>query len=216
MPQAELRVTLPATTWVGAVSRSFDEAVFEVLATVPAGDRGVGLVEVRAADPGAVIEAIRAHDTILSVDEQAVTDRRALLSCATDQPLLLLSAGSAGVPIEPPIRIADGEATLSVTAPRDRLADLTGQLDAFDMPYDLAYIRATSDPSGLLTDRQHTFVARASALGYYDVPRDCTLTELAEELEVAKSTASEVLARAESKIVDRYMEDAGAVLSDGR
>lgn len=215
MPQAELRVTLPEGTWVGDVSRAHEGAVFEVLATVPAQDRGVGLVEIRAPDPRAVLAEVRAHDTIMTVDEQAVTDRRALVRCETDRPLLLLSAGSAGVPIELPISISNGEATLSVTAPRDRLTELADQLEAFGMSYDLTYIRATTDPTGLLTDRQHAFVRRAAALGYYGVPRDCTLTELADELDVAKSTASEVLARAESKIVDRYLEDAGVLEVEG-
>lgn len=214
MPQAELRVTLPEGTWIGDVSRTYDGAVFEVLATIPATDRGVGLVEIRASDPGAVLEAVESHDTILAVDEQALTDRRALTRCETDRPLLLLSAGSAGVPIELPITIADGEARLSVTAPRDRLAALADQLKAFGMSYELTYIQATTDPSGLLTDRQHALVTRAAALGYYDVPRDCTLTELAGELDVAKSTASEVLARAEAKIVDRYLDDAETVRPD--
>lgn len=214
MPQAELRVTLPEGTWVGDVSREYDGAVFEVLATVPAADRGVGLVEIRAADPRAVVESARSHEAILAVDEQAVTDRRALVRSETSRPLLLLSSGSAGVPIELPILIADGEATLSVTAPRDRLGDLSEQLEAFGMSYELKYIQATDDPTGLLTDRQHTFLRRAAALGYYTVPRDCTLTELAAELDVAKSTASEVLARAESKVVDRYLENAGAMRTE--
>lgn len=215
MAQAELQVTLPEGTWVGDVSRVYEGAVFEVLATVPAQDRGVGLVEVRAPDLPAVLADVRAHDTILAVDEQAVTDHRALVRCETDRPLLLLSAGSAGVPIEPPIPISGGAATLSVTAPRDRLGELTDQLAAFGMPYDLTYIQATSDPTGLLTDRQHALVVRAHELGYYGIPRECTLTDLADDLGVAKSTASEVLARAESKIVDRYLEDAGPVSADG-
>lgn len=33
--------------------------------------------------------------------------------------------------------------------------------------------------------------------GYYDTPRRCTLTELADELDLAKSTCSERLHRAE-------------------
>ncbi|WP_255198758.1 helix-turn-helix domain-containing protein [Halorarius litoreus] len=214
MPQAELQVTLPEGTWVGDVSRAYEGAVFEVLATVPAQDRGVGLIEIQASALESVLDAVRAHDTILTVDEQAVTDRRALIRCETDRPLLLLSSGSAGVPIELPIRISNGEATLSVTAPRDRLSALSEQLESFGMSYELTYIRATSDPTGLLTDRQHAMVARAAELGYYSVPRDCTLSELAADLGIAKSTASEVLARAESKVVGRYLEDAATLPAD--
>ena len=57
----------------------------------------------------------------------------------------------------------------------------------------------------LLTDRQRTPVETAVAEGYYDTPRDCTLTELAEEVDVAKSTASETLHRAEGKIIEQLV-----------
>ena len=43
--------------------------------------------------------------------------------------------------------------------------------------------------------------------GYYDTPRACSLTELAEEVGIAKSTCSETLHRAEETMIKQFMED---------
>jgi hypothetical protein len=48
-------------------------------------------------------------------------------------------------------------------------------------------------------------VAGVGLDGYYDTPRDCPLTELADELEIAKSTCSGTLHRAEETIVKRFV-----------
>ncbi len=41
--------------------------------------------------------------------------------------------------------------------------------------------------------------------GYYAVPRDCTITEVADILGVDKSTASTVLRRAEARLVEWFL-----------
>lgn len=205
MVQAELRVTLPDATWIGTLSRTHPTATFRVLASMQREAVGVGLLEIQGSDPAAVVDAMTDAPGLLSVDTQAVDADRALVSFETDQPLLLLSAGGAGVPIEPPVVIADGVATVSVTAPRDRLSALGDSLEAFGLSYDLRSVHEATTAPDLLTDRQHEFVVRARELGYYSVPRAATLTEVADDLDVAKSTASEVLARAESKLVERYL-----------
>jgi predicted DNA binding protein len=46
--------------------------------------------------------------------------------------------------------------------------------------------------------------------GYYDTPRTCTLTELADHLGIAKSTASERLHRAEGAIIRAFVAEEAA------
>lgn len=43
--------------------------------------------------------------------------------------------------------------------------------------------------------------------GYYDTPRDCTLTDLAETVGLAKSTCSETLHRAEGQIIKQFVAE---------
>jgi predicted DNA binding protein len=59
----------------------------------------------------------------------------------------------------------------------------------------------------LLTEQQAQLVAEATDRGYYDTPRTCSLTELAADLDMAKSTCSEMLHRAEGKIIEQFLQD---------
>ena len=56
-------------------------------------------------------------------------------------------------------------------------------------------------PRAALTDRQREVVAAAVDLGYYDVPREATLDEVAAELDIAGSTVSTHLRKAEAALV---------------
>ena len=53
----------------------------------------------------------------------------------------------------------------------------------------------------LLTDRQRECLQAALRLGYFEVPRECTLAELADRLGVDKSTASETIRRGQTRLV---------------
>lgn len=57
--------------------------------------------------------------------------------------------------------------------------------------------------AGALTDRQREAVDVAVRAGYYAVPRRASLGDVAEELDVAESTASTLLRRAEAAVMAR-------------
>lgn len=57
-----------------------------------------------------------------------------------------------------------------------------------------------------LTPRQERIIQLASERGYFDYPRKVTLSRLAQELSVEKSTLSEVLRRGQRKIVKEYLK----------
>jgi len=65
----------------------------------------------------------------------------------------------------------------------------------------------------LLTDRQRELLLAAVDAGYYDTPRECSLTDLATELDMAKSTVSETLHRAEGTIIEEFVADLDEGLS---
>lgn len=59
-------------------------------------------------------------------------------------------------------------------------------------------------PGGVavLTDRQREAIRVARAVGYYEVPREGSLDDVARELDVAASTASDLLRKAHARLVD--------------
>lgn len=210
MPRAKLRLTIPDGVWIGDLTRRYPDAEFRILAALSDEDAGVALAEVSAADPEAVVSETRAYDDIESVDPLKRTDGGVLVQFETTMPLLLMPARDSGVPLEMPFAIQDGTAVWEVTAPSDRLAELGSQLETFDISYTVDYVQQRLNEEQLLTDRQQHVVRTAIEEGYYDTPRTCSLTELAETLGIAKSTTSETLHRAEAKIVKHFAGDLDA------
>lgn len=207
MVQAQLTVTLPDGTWVKDVSSDHPAATIEVLSAVPAQAAGYALARIR----GPAIEAfLRSMDAHRAIDERTVLHRAGnsvTVHFATGRPLLLFSAQQSGMPIELPMRIQDGVATVNVTGSRERLSELADQLERFGLTYEVTYVRDLLEHRSLLSDRQREIVQEAVDRGYYDTPRRCTLTELADGLDIAKSTCSELLHRAEGAILKEYMAE---------
>lgn len=206
MPTAKLTVRLPEATWIGALSRRVPDARPRVLAAMPDGDAGHGVLEVRADDVRAVVAAMVDADGVTDVEPLRTADGEALVGFATTQPLLLTAARAAGVAPEPPIEIRAGRATFEVTATRDRLSDLDEHLHEVGADPELRAVYTAGESNPLLTGTQRDLLATALEAGYYDTPRTCTLTELAERAGVAKSTASEVLHRAEGHVVRAFLD----------
>jgi len=208
MPRAELTITLPDGTWITDLSKRYPDCEFRVLGALPDDETGVGLVEICGVDLPDVIREAGSREGIISLDILQSYENRALVQFETNQPLLLFSARESGIPLEPPIVIRDGDASVEVTASQDRLSMLGAQLEAFGMSFDVVSIHQSVDTADLLTDRQRRVVMAAIENGYYDTPRTSTLTELAGHLGIAKSTASETLHRAEEKMIKQFVDDA--------
>ncbi len=93
-----------------------------------------------------------------------------------------------------------------LTASHERLSAFTGELTASKIPYQVLSVTQSPEPVELLTERQLELVSEAVEQGYYDSPRGCTLTELAESFDINKSAASGILHRAEGRIVKEFVE----------
>lgn len=207
MPRATLTIRVPDDIWIGAITREYPEASFRILAAFPGDDSGVGLVEVTAPELPAVIRAI---DEAVEVGDLNLLNRHentALVQFETTQPLLLFPIVGSGIPLELPFTLSDGTATWDITTSQDRLSALGDQLDAFKIEYTVEEIHYHLQTEQLLTDRQASLVRTAVEAGYYDTPRGCSLTELAEAVGLAKSTTSETLHRAEGKIIKEFLAD---------
>jgi predicted DNA binding protein len=206
MPQAKLTVTVPERIWIGDLTRRYPDAVVRVLAAFTDEDAGVGLAEVESDTLGALLADLDSYEDVEALEILRQSATTALVQFETTMPLMLLPARDSGVPLEMPVEISDGTVEWELTAPRERLSGLADQLDNFDIRFRVEYVRDQLHDESLLTDRQRRLIAAAIEAGYYDTPRACSLTELADELDIAKSTASETLHRAEGAIIKEFFE----------
>jgi hypothetical protein len=207
MPQARLLVDLPDGPWIADVSREFPDAGFRVLAAVPGESAGFALVRVTARDADAVLSAMEGHDALTAVSVMAREDGVATLRIETDAPLLLLAAKRSGLPIEMPLDIEDGVAEVEVTGEHERVAEMGRRLRELGLEFEVERVRQRVDPARLLTDRQRELLLAAVDLGYYDVPRRATQTEVADHVGIAKSTCSETLQRVQRTVIREFVDD---------
>ncbi|MFQ3294944.1 MAG: putative DNA binding protein [Natrialbaceae archaeon] len=204
MTRATLTISIPVDLWIGRVSRSHPDADITILSAFPGDETATGLVEVSGPDVHQVIDAFDDEELVTTMERLNRGEEAVLVQIETSEPTLLFPIIGSGIPLELPFTIREGLARWTVTTSHDRLSELGEQLNAFDIPYTLHALENDHAPEEILTDDQQQMIQAGIEEGYYDTPRTCTLTELAETLGIAKSTCSEKLHRAESKIVREF------------
>jgi hypothetical protein len=211
MPNAKLELTIPEGVWLGRVTREHPDTRIRVLAAIPDGLSGVGLIEVDGPATDAVLEVMYGENDITTLEVLQHGEDEALVQFETSDALLLLPARGSGVPLEMPFDVRSGKVTWEVTASTEQLSRLGEQLEEFGISFTVVHVRQNSERQQLLTERQQDLLEAAVEAGYYDTPRDSSLTELADRLGIAKSTCSSTLHRAEEGVIKEYVEREGVV-----
>jgi len=206
---ARFRARLPEDAWVSAVSRSFPDARFRLLAGIQRGDTAIELGESFADDPGAIVAAAEAHSGIVSIERLEVADRRAFTKHETTDTGLYALFRHASMPPEFPVTVRDGWFEFDFTGTRDGFERVRTVLEGVGRSYDLVSIVESPDDEDPLTDRQREVLAAALREGYLSVPRECTLADLAETLDVDGSTASGIVRRAQARLAKRHLIASG-------
>lgn len=191
--------------WISDVSQTFPGATFRLLTGMRTARGAIELGEVISADPDEVSEAIRSHSAIRSHQQLDSAGDRSLSRYETTESDLYEFVEEASLAPEYPITVQDGWFEYDLTATRDEYEQFRQVLEESNLAYELVSIVQFFEAEGLLTDRQHQVLETAFREGYFEVPRECTLAELAEELGVDKSTVSEILRRADGRIIKQYL-----------
>ena len=203
--RARFRMPLSDDIWVSEVSSSFPEATFRLLTGVPKGDRALELGEVRAENPQAVSNTIQSHPDISAYETVYLDESRIIAQYEAVEQSLYEFLWESSLPPEFPVIVENGETEFDLTATQEQFEAFGTALDDTGRQYDLLTVVHTNEDESLLTERQRECLTTAQRRGYFEVPRECTLTELAEVLEVDKSTASETIRRGTARIVEQFL-----------
>lgn len=203
--RARFRIALPEGIWVTEVSTSFPDATLRLLTGVLKGNRALELGEVQAENPESVTDAIQEHADISEYDQLYVDDRRAIGQYEADEKSLYEFLWASSLPPEFPIVVENGEMEFNLTATQDQFEAFGSALDDTGYQYDLLTLAHTDEQEALLTDRQQQYLTVAYRRGYFEVPRECTLAELADALGVDKSSASETIRRGAGRIIGQFI-----------
>jgi len=203
--RARFRMELAEDIWVHELSTTFPATTFRLLTGVPKGDRALELGEVRTDRPAEVTEAIRDHRDITAYEEVFASDRRAIARYEADEKSLYEFLWESSLPPEFPIVVENGRMEFDLTATQAQFDAFGAALEERDRWYELLSLVHTDEGDSLLTERQRECLQTALHEGYFDVPRQCTLAELADGLNVDKSTASETIRRGQARVLESFL-----------
>ncbi len=205
MIEARFRLQLPADLWIAEVSTSFPDATFRLLTGVPMGDTALELGEITASDPEAAGNAVERHPDVVAYDRLYLDGQRTIAQYEATEQQLYAFLGDSSLPPEFPVTFQNGAMEFDVTATRDHFELIGAGLDATGYEYELLSVVEGRDPDTLLTDRQRECLTVALGEGYFQVPRACTLEDVADRLGVDKSTASETIRRGAGQVLEWFL-----------
>lgn len=201
MINATFRIELPNDLWISQLSTAFPRTTFRLLSGYRTGDTALELGEMITDRPTEVVTAMDDHPSIEAHELLESDDRRALLKYETADTALYDFVETSSLTIEFPVDVRNGWYEFDLTGTRDELDRLQEVLESSPLSYELLSLVNSTDPGDMLTDRQQEIIQTAVQNGYFEIPRECTLAELADELDIDKSTASTILRRGEAQIV---------------
>lgn len=204
MPHTRLQFELPG----GAFEFSTDnpDVKYQILAAFPIDDGLFVAFEAPTENHQAVLryfdESPLSYD-VLHTDEHSVLLQYEMPFIPPPVRAVLAS----GNLVQFPLTLRDGWITFDLTTSHERLSMLKAEFEDAGFTYEIVSVTQSTQPTDLLTDRQRQLMIEALQRGYYDSPRECSLTDLAAALDVGKSTASRVLHSAEERVIKEFFAE---------
>lgn len=214
MLKAKFAIEVSPESWLADVSSSFPDAQLRLLTGIQVDDHAVELGEVIDDAAEAADEMIADHPDIRDHERLYVGDDRVMAQYWTTELSLYEFMRRSSVPPEFPVVVENGWSEFEITAPREQIQDINALLEHSDRSHEVLAVVNSADRESLLTDRQRDLLETAIQEGYYTVPRECTLSELAAETGIDKSTASGIVRRAESRLVTWFLTGSGGGVAD--
>lgn len=186
------------------LSDSHPESEFTILGAWPREDDLRVLIEASPTTLLSLETTISNLPTITGLEIRYVSDESVLFEANTPTPPAHGAMDESGIVPTFPLSLKNGWITGDIHANQKQFGAFRDELEEAGIEYRLIRLSGEGTNQGGLTERQQEVVSLALQQGYYDVPRTCSLTELAELLDVNKSVVSRILQRAESRIITEY------------
>jgi len=203
--KAIITINMPDKLWLGVVSRKHPTHEFRITAFVPIKQDpfvGNSLISISGYEPTHVIESIRSHSSLIELHILKQTDTIIDLETQTLDPYLLQSIVRSCILVNLPVIVRKGIAEFTITGFRENIDEFLTFLESRNIGVQLKEIGEFSQNTDfLLTPRQQEIFDAAKKSGYFENPRKINLSNLAENLGMAKSTLSSMMQRIYAKLL---------------
>ena len=202
---ATFRIRIPKGLWTGTFTAAHPNLTVETLNRSDVSkDVSVSDYWISGRPPGVWAREIAAYPDVLKVDSLAEVGEGSLYRITYRNPPVIYLYRELAMPIQFPLRLQGGYIRWEVVARHSEFERVLKYARETDPDMQVVSIRRGPLRSHLpqLTDSQQELLSRAMAAGYFAVPREITLTDLAKRLNRSKSAVSEAIAIIEKKLLE--------------
>jgi len=203
-----LRIRMP-DNWVRDVSKKFPLPI-KFIDCMPHGDEGGrGLIEIDSTgtEINKIIEEIKNHPDVCSIDITHFKDGSILGSVVTEKCVACRMLTGSDCFLTSAQSVGDGRVEWQlITGGEGSLAHLIKELEEYGCDIELKRTKNLTR-NLMITKRQEEILHMAFELGYYDKPKKVTIKGIAERFGISSSTLAEILQRGERKIIMEHFRD---------
>jgi len=207
MFEVELSIT-PQRAWIHSITPKY-QAVVKILDCKPVKRSAAvqELFEILVAEDrvGDVLNELKSDPTVTGLEVIGIKNGRisgSLISHTCSACRVLASSGCFLISSN---LNQDGTINWLMLGNKTSIKTLLDNLEKQSIPYTLRKIERAKTPN-LLTRRQEEVLLLAYNLGYFDQPRRIDLHSLASMLDLSPATLSELLRRAQKKVITEYLK----------
>jgi len=197
---ARVKIKFPDKLWISEIFNRFQGIRMEIQYFLPYDlEKSIGnsIVEIYHHNVNLIMEEIKNHNSVIDLSILEQEDDRIKFNVKTKDPYLLYAVIKCGVLINFPVRVQEGYAYWRLISSRESIDQLLTLFEQRQIDFELLRIGKSpyplEDDKSKLTLDESNVLNEAISSGFFEIPRNISLEQLANKLGKSKSALSVML-----------------------
>ncbi|MFX1257643.1 MAG: helix-turn-helix domain-containing protein [Promethearchaeota archaeon] len=197
---AKIKIKFPEKLWISEIYKKFPDLRMEIQYFLPYDlEESIGnsIIEIMYYNIEKIIDEIKNHNSVFEFSIIEQEEHKIKFNVKTKDPYLLYGIIKCGVLVDFPIKVRNGFAYWKLISTRNRIDELLTLFENKDINFTLLKIGHSSykieDNKNKLSLEESRILEKAIELGFFEIPRNISLENLANSLGKSKSALSVML-----------------------